>query len=129
MTTFTAIPSATSRGTRAPRIRLAQFNNQFEQREADTGIGSTRIAETDHRLFDLMVWDLQFLNRSAAELDAIASFLTFLGGAEKFLWTEPMPFDVRGPRFYLCDQWDWTYNRGGVVAGISARFEEQPPIL
>lgn len=133
MIEFTAIPSATSKGTRAPRIRQAQFNNQFEQREVDFGVGlaTARVAtlDPDFRLTDLMVWDLQFLNRTAAELDGINATFVLLGGAGKFLWTPPRPFDVHGQRFYVCETWDWTYNRGGVVAGITARFEEQPPIL
>ncbi len=129
MMTFTHTPSATSRGTRAPAVRIAQFANQFEQREVDAGIGSdTTSGDTGFRLTDLMTWELQFLHRAATELGEIAAFLEALGGAAKFLWTPPTPFDVLGQRFYVCDAWRWIYEGGGVVSGISATFQELPPI-
>jgi phage-related protein len=129
MMTFTSIPSWSSKGTRSPRIRQAKFNGQFELRETDLGYNDAAVADPDSRLSDLMTWDLVFTNRPSTELEAINDFLSALGGAAKFLWVEPTPFDVRGTRFYACEQWDWTYNRGGVVNGITALFEEQPPLL
>jgi phage-related protein len=129
MTVFTNIPSAGSRGSRLPAVRIARFLNQFEQREIDAGVGSpVSGGDLEFRLSDLMLWELQFLNRPATELDTIAQFLEALGGADKFLWTPPTPYDVLGQRFYVCDKWDWTYEGGGVVAGISATFQELPPI-
>ncbi len=128
MTIFSINPSATSKGTRAPRVRLAKFNDQFEQREVDVGYGAGT-EDPGFRLSDLMVWELQFLHRPQTELDTIASFFEALGGAQKFLWTPPPPLDVRGQRFYVCDKWDWTYEGGGVVAGIAATFTELPPVL
>jgi phage-related protein len=113
VTTFTYVPSVSTRGQMQARVRKAAFNDQFEQREKD-GVNN-----------QLQAWNLRFNNRASTELAAIDAYLLALGGANRFLWTPPAPYDTAA-RAFVCESWEWVYARGGIASGISAVFEERP---
>jgi phage-related protein len=111
MDTFTYTPSFTSSGNAQPRIRSAQFDEGFES------------AEPDGQNVDLRVWTLLFANEGSTDLAVIDQFLINQGGAHRFLWTPPPPLNTQ--RKVICEDWNWTYLRGG-LAGIQAIFMERP---
>jgi len=114
MSTFTWVPDVSTRGRRVPRVLKAQFGDGYEQRTQD-GLNS-----------NLMVWNLTFSTLTLAELDAIDAFLLALGGADKFQWTPPNPFNDSA-RWWVCENWSWNYNFG-VIVGLTAEFLERPQL-
>jgi phage-related protein len=122
MDTFTWIPSTGTRGSMKPRKLRAQFGEGYSQHAKD-GINAR-----------LRVWDLVFdpihatvgLGASGANLNDIDDFLADKDGCEKFLWTQPTPFNTEGPQQFICEQWEFVYNEGGALVGLHATFEQQP---
>lgn len=121
MDTFTYIPSASTRGTAKPRKLKAQFGDGYMQESSD-GINA-----------QLRQWELVFTDihvtegtgASGANLKDINDFLTTQGAYKKFLWTQPSPFNIEGAMMWVCEEWEWLYDRGSVV-GLRAVFEQRP---
>ncbi len=113
--TFTFTPSFGTSAETEPRTLMAQFGNGYVQESAD-GINAI-----------LRNWSLTFNNRSMTQLLDIDTFLRARGGAERFYWTQPPPFDAEGAKAWVCKQWSWTYS-GGLISGISATFMQRPGI-
>lgn len=107
-------------GTQAkmtPRTLVAQFGDGYVQESAD-GINPM-----------LRVWDVAFTNipgvtGTTPTLKAINDFLTLQGGWQRFLWTQPPPFDIEGAKYFVCKDWSWVYE-GGLLIGLRATFQQR----
>ena len=91
MATFTIAPDFGSPVTIKPRTLGAQYGDGYSMLALD-GI-NTRADE----------WQLTFSSRTAAERDAILSFLAARNAVEPFDWTAPDGTVGR----WLCAEWDY----------------------
>ena len=122
METFTWKPSTGTKGGMQPRKLKTQFGGGYMQ-EAKDGINAR-----------LRIWSLVFnpihatigMGASNANLKDIDAFLQARGGVEKFLWTQLTPFDTEGPKAFICEAWEFTYDQGGAIVGLTATFEQRP---
>src|SRR5882724_5064402 len=120
MVTFTYIPSHASRGQSTPRKLKTRFGDGYMQEAAD-GINPL-----------LRVWNLTFAPIPKTDTDPNRTTLKKLNdffeardsGDFKFLWTQPVPFDIEGTKVFVCEQWDYVYD-GGDAIGVTAVFEQR----
>ena len=90
MATFSYDPSFSAAEQSAPRNRVVQFGDGYEQR---TQLGLQR---------DPKVWNLTFANRTDTERDNIITFLEDKKATASFTWTPP-----RGSAGqYVCAEWN-----------------------
>jgi phage-related protein len=121
METFTWVPSTATQGQMTPRTLTAQFGEGYAQDVKD-GINAL-----------LRTWDLTFdplppvngIGTDLANLLDINAFLELRGGAEKFLWLQPTPFDLEGLVAFICKSWQFVYN-GGDVTSLRCTFMRRP---
>lgn len=120
MAVFTFSPSNSSGGAVTPRKRKTQFGDGYVQEFAD-GINQVM------RSWNLVFNNIQAYNADATKttLTSVNAFLEARAGWEKFQWTQPPPFDGEGAKWWVCEQWGWTYN-GGLIIGMTARFDQRP---
>ena len=107
MAVFSYEPSFSAGEQSAPRARVVQFGDGYEQR---TQLGLQR---------DPKVWNLTFANRNNAERDNIITFLEDKKGTESFTWTPP-----RGSAGqYVCSDWNTDLSVPG-YATITTSFRQ-----
>ncbi len=109
MAEFTFIPDYGANIKITPRVKLAKFNDNYEQRYADGINTMPRIA------------DLVFSNRDQSEIEDINSFLAARAGVQAFDWTPPDPYG--NPGKFVCRAWQATYIAANILT-ITATFEE-----
>lgn len=110
-TTFTFTPDFGAQASYKPRVRLVQFGDGYEQRQAD-GINNKP-----------QTWTLQFSNRNNTETDAIKAFLNARAGAEAFNWTPP---NESTPIVVVCREWQVAtvrYNLNNLSMSFQQVFE------
>jgi hypothetical protein len=73
---------------------------------------------------DAAVNSAQFNPKGVTTLLAIDNFLDRHAGTHKFLWVQPPPFDIEGAQSFVCEQWEFTYDRG-LIVGLHAIFEQR----
>ena len=106
MSDFEYQPSYGAQVESAPRVLSARFGDGYEQRVGD-GINT-----------DLARWSLTF-TRVAADITAIAAFLSLKAGITAFTWTPDGESEIT----VVCRQW----TRGRIANGLqtlSATFEQ-----
>lgn len=106
MATFTNTPDFGAQVTIKPRVRLAQFGDGYEQRQAD---GINTMPQT---------WNLTFANRSDDEAAEIMSFLSARNAVEAFDWTPPNDLT---PIRAICREWSKMVNKANLNT-ITAQF-------
>lgn len=118
MTTFpqTPIPSPSSQYHEKPRVLVAGFGGGYEQRTGDGPTGG-----------ELRDWSLIWDNITRAQMKTMTDFLRARGGREKFKWTQLIPFDGEGEKFYICEEWNGQY-LGGNIHRFTAAFLERPEV-
>ncbi len=107
MATFTYTPDFGIAQDIKPNVRVTQFGDGYEQRQAN-GINTQRKR-----------WSLKFSLRSDTEAAAITSFLATQGAVSSFDWT-----DINGTAGkYVCREWNTTKDRYNLNT-ISTTFEQ-----
>lgn len=92
--------------THAPRVRLAQFGDGYEQRVAD-GINT-----------DPEIWDVEF-TKSKADIDTFENQLKGYNGVTAFTWTPHGHSEIK----VVCRGWTRIKRTSGVDT-LTARFEQ-----
>lgn len=95
-----------------PRLLSAKFGDGYSQ-DAPDGLNHM-----------LRVWQLQFIDRTAAECDAIEAFLVGQGGYLSFDWTPPNGAAGKW-KCGIQNGWQRTRRRG-TLGSITCTFEEVP---
>jgi phage-related protein len=106
MAVFTWTPDFGAKVAMKPRVRLIQFGDGYEQRQAD-GINPRSDA-----------WDLQFQSRDNTETDQIMSFFVARGAVESFDWTPPNEATAIK---VVCREWAKTIDRYNLNT-VTAQF-------
>jgi phage-related protein len=106
-------PSKSTQGTVKARVLLAQYGDGYAQRSQDgINVGLT----TWSNMFGPIPWSV---------LTAIDTFLRGQAGWQKFIWVPPAPYnDIT--RYFICSDWNWIYDDGQVISGLTANFIEVP---
>jgi len=94
-----------------PNVRVAQFGSGYSQRST-FGINQ-----------DPKIWDLSWVNRTAADANSIEDFLEARGGAEAFNWSPP---DETASYVWICRSWSKSIpylNRATIQATFEQVFE------
>lgn len=111
MAEFTYTADFGAQASYAPRVRVAQFGDGYQQRVAD-GINAMQTT-----------WPLKFSMRDDTERAAILEFLEARAGVEAFDWTPP--FGGTAIRA-VCREWAWTpekYNLNTITATFERVYE------
>ena len=108
MSIFTWIPDFGASKTKQPRIRVAQFGDGYQQRQA-FGINNNPVQ-----------WNVSFNMRENSEADDIESFLDARAGVETFDWIPPYE---SVPKRFICNSWTRTPERA-TRSSITATFVE-----
>lgn len=111
MAVFTYTPDFGAQAAYKPRVRMAQFGDGYEQRQAD-GINNRPQA-----------WTLQFNNRDNTETAAIKAFLEARNGVEAFDWTPP---NEASAIRVVCREWQAStvrYNLNNLSMAFNQVFE------
>jgi phage-related protein len=107
MATFTYTPDFGIAFEVRPTVRVSQFGDGYQQRQA-SGINTQP-----------KNWDLKFSLRTDAEADAIEGFLVDRAGVESFDWS-----DINGVTGkYVCMGWQRTKDRYNLNT-ISTKFQQ-----
>jgi phage-related protein len=107
MATFTYTPDFGINFEVTPTVRVSQFGDGYEQRQA-SGLNSQR-----------KNWDLKFSLRSDTEAGVIEAFLVARGAVESFDWT-----DINGVSGkYVCMSWQRTKERFNLNT-ITCKFNQ-----
>jgi phage-related protein len=116
MDTLTYAPSFATQGVMTPRVLRAQYGDGYAQEAAD-GINAM-----------LRKWTIVYNNIQASgtgtTLKNLDDFFVAQAGYKKFLWTQPIPFDVLGALQFVCVEWHWTW-AGGLITGLTATVEQR----
>lgn len=107
MSVFTWLPSYPASQPMKPKVNKASFGDGYEQRSGD-GVN-----------FNPRTWNLQFNQRTAAEIEAIDAFLSARGAAQAFDWTPP--FGATGR--FVCEAWEPSLPQS-VYYSLTATFRE-----
>ena len=107
---FTYAPDYTAAYDMQPNVRVSNFGDGYEQRQAN-GINTQR-----------KKWQLRFSLRSDTDADAITSFFETQGAVTSFDWA-----DINGVTSrYVCREWNRSkdrYNLNTVTAVFEQVFE------
>lgn len=117
METLTYTPSRSTQGRAKQNVLVAKFR-RYEQRAKD-GPDSAKFRD----------WTLVYTPTTQAIMKEMYEFFVARGGAEKFLWTEPPPFDTDPdqPRAFFNEAPEWIYE-GGEVMGFSVSLIGVPAL-
>ena len=103
--------SSTTQVKPNPKVLIARFGDGYEQRLAD-GINP-----------NLRSWACVWTNISLVYTKLLNDFFEAQVGT-RFLWTQPIPYDVEGQKVFTSDDFNFTYS-GGLIVGYAATLDQK----